>query len=145
MSRAQRGSHRGRGPREQCVSSKPTRTDRCALFAFKIMVVQAFSIYTKLHQYLWAGFFAGMLPGMWERTVSVHSGGKHFNVVGWRVGWAIGAAQLIQHLAVPHRLGTNCLPVYEQVVIILYIRIRPIIPSRLTNSPRRFDLSFLRE
>lgn len=57
-----------------------------------------------------------MLPDMWDRTLSVHSGGKHFNVVGWRVGWAIGAAHLIRRVAVPHRLGCNCLPVYEQVL-----------------------------
>lgn len=36
------------------------------------------------------------LPGMWERTVTVGSAGKMFGVTGWRVGWAIGPAELIQ-------------------------------------------------
>ncbi|KAJ1833021.1 arylformamidase [Coemansia sp. RSA 2711] len=36
------------------------------------------------------------LPGMWERTVTVGSAGKLFGVTGWRVGWAIGPAELIQ-------------------------------------------------
>ncbi|KAJ2159790.1 arylformamidase [Coemansia sp. RSA 552] len=35
------------------------------------------------------------LPGMWERTITVGSAGKLFGVTGWRVGWAIGPAELI--------------------------------------------------
>ncbi len=35
------------------------------------------------------------LPGMAERTVTVSSAGKTFNITGWKVGWAIGPAPLI--------------------------------------------------
>jgi N-succinyldiaminopimelate aminotransferase len=35
------------------------------------------------------------LPGMWERTVTVGSGGKSFSFTGWKVGWATGPADLI--------------------------------------------------
>jgi N-succinyldiaminopimelate aminotransferase len=35
------------------------------------------------------------LPGMWERTVTVGSGGKSFSFTGWKVGWASGPAELI--------------------------------------------------
>jgi N-succinyldiaminopimelate aminotransferase len=35
------------------------------------------------------------LPGMWERTVTVGSGGKTFSFTGWKVGWATGPADLI--------------------------------------------------
>lgn len=35
------------------------------------------------------------LPGMWERTVTVGSGGKTFSFTGWKVGWATGPAELI--------------------------------------------------
>jgi len=35
------------------------------------------------------------LPGMWERTVTVGSGGKSFAATGWRVGWLIGPYSLI--------------------------------------------------
>ncbi len=35
------------------------------------------------------------LPGMWERTVTVGSGGKTFSFTGWKVGWASGPADLI--------------------------------------------------
>lgn len=35
------------------------------------------------------------LPGMWERTVTIGSGGKSFSFTGWKVGWATGPRGLI--------------------------------------------------
>ena len=35
------------------------------------------------------------LPGMFERTVTVGSGGKSFSFTGWKVGWASGPTDLI--------------------------------------------------
>jgi N-succinyldiaminopimelate aminotransferase len=35
------------------------------------------------------------LPGMFERTITVGSGGKTFSFTGWKVGWASGPAELI--------------------------------------------------
>lgn len=35
------------------------------------------------------------LPGMFERTVTVGSGGKSFSFTGWKVGWASGPPDLI--------------------------------------------------
>ncbi|ORX55116.1 PLP-dependent transferase [Hesseltinella vesiculosa] len=37
------------------------------------------------------------LDGFWERTITVGSGGKSFASTGWRVGWLIGPAHLIQY------------------------------------------------
>ncbi|KAJ2920156.1 hypothetical protein MD484_g374, partial [Candolleomyces efflorescens] len=36
------------------------------------------------------------LPGMWDRTVTVCSAGKAFAATGWRIGWLIGPAYIIQ-------------------------------------------------
>ncbi|THH02431.1 hypothetical protein EW026_g464 [Hermanssonia centrifuga] len=36
-----------------------------------------------------------MLPGMWDRTVTVQSAGKMFAATGWRIGWLIGPAWII--------------------------------------------------
>lgn len=35
------------------------------------------------------------LPGAWERTISISSGGKTFSTTGWKIGWASGPADLI--------------------------------------------------
>ncbi|BBC31843.1 hypothetical protein SGFS_031370 [Streptomyces graminofaciens] len=36
-----------------------------------------------------------MLPGMFERTVTIGSAGKTFSFTGWKVGWATGPADLV--------------------------------------------------
>ncbi|MDQ4075043.1 MAG: methionine aminotransferase [Chloroflexota bacterium] len=33
-------------------------------------------------------------PGMWDRTLTLSSGGKSFSFTGWKIGWAIGPAHL---------------------------------------------------
>ncbi|GGH33695.1 aminotransferase class I/II-fold pyridoxal phosphate-dependent enzyme [Microbacterium album] len=35
------------------------------------------------------------LPGGWERTLSISSGGKTFRTTGWKVGWISGPAELV--------------------------------------------------
>ncbi|MEU1375251.1 aminotransferase class I/II-fold pyridoxal phosphate-dependent enzyme [Streptomyces triculaminicus] len=39
------------------------------------------------------------LPGMRERTLTVSSAGKTFNVTGWKVGWVCGPARLVAAVA----------------------------------------------
>jgi aminotransferase len=36
------------------------------------------------------------LPGMWERTVTVNSFSKSWNISGWRLGYAYGPGELVQ-------------------------------------------------
>lgn len=38
------------------------------------------------------------MPGMAERTVTVSSLSKSHAMTGWRIGWAVGPAELIEHL-----------------------------------------------
>lgn len=40
------------------------------------------------------------LPGMFERTITIGSGGKCFSFTGWKVGWATGPANLIHAVRV---------------------------------------------
>lgn len=35
------------------------------------------------------------LPGAWERTLTLSSGGKTFSTTGWKIGWATGPAGLV--------------------------------------------------
>ena len=39
------------------------------------------------------------LPGMSERTLTVSSAGKTFNVTGWKIGWVCGPAPLVRAVA----------------------------------------------
>jgi N-succinyldiaminopimelate aminotransferase len=46
------------------------------------------------------------LPGMAERTLTVSSLGKTFSVTGWKIGWAIGAAALVNAVNQAHQFIT---------------------------------------
>ncbi len=43
------------------------------------------------------------LPGMWERTLTVNSTGKTFSLTGWKIGYAVGPAELNQALRSAHQ------------------------------------------
>lgn len=48
------------------------------------------------------------LEGMWNRTITIGSGGKTFAATGWRIGWAVGPEHLIKPILVVHTRITFC-------------------------------------
>lgn len=42
------------------------------------------------------------LPGMWERTITVGSGGKSLWLTGWKCGWSCAPAHLIDFMVSVH-------------------------------------------
>jgi len=59
------------------------------------------------------------LPGMWDRTITVGSAGKTFSVTGWKIGWLIGSATLIQASKLAHARIAFCVatPLQEAVAV----------------------------
>jgi len=43
------------------------------------------------------------LPGMWERTLTINSTGKTFSLTGWKIGYAVGPADLSAALRAAHQ------------------------------------------
>jgi aspartate/methionine/tyrosine aminotransferase len=62
-----------------------------------------------------------MLPGMWERTLTLNSVGKTFSVTGWKIGWAVGPALLNRALRAAHQWITfaTSTPTQEATAIAL--------------------------
>ncbi len=46
------------------------------------------------------------LPGMWERTITIDSTGKTFSLTGWKIGYAIGPAELVGAIQAAHQFIT---------------------------------------
>jgi aspartate/methionine/tyrosine aminotransferase len=46
------------------------------------------------------------LPGMWERTLTINSTGKTFSMTGWKIGYAIGPANLSTAIRSVHQFVT---------------------------------------
>lgn len=49
-------------------------------------------------------------PDVQQRTISIESVGKHFSCTGWRVGWLIVPARLIDAIATAHLRICYCTP-----------------------------------
>ncbi len=66
--------------------------------------------------YLFSGEHVSIasLPGMKERTITVNSTSKTFSMTGWRVGYAMGAADLLEPLEVSHGNLILCAPSFAQ-------------------------------
>src|SRR5215207_1572114 len=47
-----------------------------------------------------------VMPGMFERTVTVSSAGKSFSVTGWKIGWVYGVPELVTGVARAHQFIT---------------------------------------
>lgn len=50
------------------------------------------------------------LPGMWERTITVNSFSKSWNISGWRLGYVYGDARLVSPLNKANNLFYVCSP-----------------------------------
>ena len=46
------------------------------------------------------------LPGMRERTISIGSVSKNYNMIGWRIGWAVGPRELLKPVHDVHIFNT---------------------------------------
>ncbi|KAF0434866.1 PLP-dependent transferase [Gigaspora margarita] len=61
------------------------------------------------------------LPGLWEHTITIGSGGKTFGTTGWRVGWSIGPKDLIKTVLSAQTRIVFCVnsPLQEAIAISL--------------------------
>src|SRR2546423_1926831 len=51
-----------------------------------------------------------ILPGMWERTITVNSFSKSWNISGWRLGYAFGSGELVSPLNNANNVFYVCSP-----------------------------------
>lgn len=57
------------------------------------------------------------LPGMRDRTLTLSGAGKTFSIPGWRIGWAIGPARLIDGLNRFRQFSAFCAPTPLQFAV----------------------------
>jgi aspartate/methionine/tyrosine aminotransferase len=61
------------------------------------------------------------LPGMWERTLTLNSTGKTFSMTGWKIGFAVGPADLNAAIRATHQFITfaTATPFQEAMAVAL--------------------------
>ncbi|CAM40690.1 cysteine conjugate beta-lyase,aminotransferase-like protein [Leishmania braziliensis MHOM/BR/75/M2904] len=58
-----------------------------------------------------------LLPGMWERTITLCSAGKTFSCTGWKIGWAVSCARLTAPIAQIVSYQTFCCSTPFQIAL----------------------------
>lgn len=73
------------------------------------------------------------LPGMRERTVRIGSAGKMFSLTGWKVGWVMGPAALMDTVAKAHQFLTFTTPPALQKAVAYGIETAIVFPLGLAG------------
>ena len=81
-------------------SGKVFTYDELKLISELCIKYDAFAIMDEVYEHIvYDGhkhIYMNSLPGMWERTVSCSSLSKTYSITGWRLGWLIGPAPVIE-------------------------------------------------
>jgi aminotransferase len=86
------------------------------------------------------------LPGMWERTITVNSFSKSWNISGWRLGYVYGDARLVSPLNKANNVFYVCSPTPLQGALAKVLMIDQEYYARLRESfkvKRRFAVQAL--
>ncbi|MCA1602711.1 MAG: aminotransferase class I/II-fold pyridoxal phosphate-dependent enzyme, partial [Acidobacteria bacterium] len=89
-----------------------------------------------------------MLPGMWERTITVNSFSKSWNISGWRLGYVYGDARLVSALNKANSVFYVCSPTPLQRALSEVLKIDPRYYTDLHESfvvKRRFAVQALEQ
>ncbi len=62
------------------------------------------------------------MPGMYERTLVINGFSKAFSMTGWRLGYAMGPADLLKQMTKLHQYAIMCAPTLSQYAAIEAMR-----------------------
>src|SRR5688572_31502100 len=88
------------------------------------------------------------LPGMWERTITVNSFSKSWNISGWRLGYVYGDARVVSPLNKANNVFYVCSPTPLQRALSEVLMVDPQYYSNLRESftgKRRFAVQALEQ
>jgi aminotransferase len=88
------------------------------------------------------------LPGMWERTITVNSFSKSWNISGWRLGYVYGDARLISALNKANNVFYVCSPTPLQRALSEVLMTDPLYYADLSERftvKRRFAVKALEQ
>lgn len=90
----------------------------------------------------------GSFPGMKERTIVINGFSKAFAMTGWRLGYAVGPAEIINQMNKIHQFAIMCAPTNSQFAAIEALKNCDDDVDRMVeayNQRRRYLLNALKE
>ena len=90
----------------------------------------------------------GSFPGMKERTIVINGFSKAFAMTGWRLGYAVGPAQIINQMTKIHQFAIMCAPTNSQFAAIEALKNCDLDVEKMVeayNQRRRYLLNAFQE
>jgi len=84
-------------PTGKIFKEKDFEAIKSILIKFPHIIILSDEVYemvSYINEFPWIGSH----KNLWDRVISIYSGGKTFSCTGWRIGWAIGPKDLIDEL-----------------------------------------------
>ena len=104
------------------IMTREDMEEVCKVIVEKDLFVISDEIYSELTYGNTRHVSIATLPGMKERTLVVNGFSKAFSMTGWRLGYAMGPADLIQQMVKLHQYAIMCAPTLSQYAAIEALR-----------------------
>ncbi len=104
------------------IMSREDMQDLCRVIVEKDLFVISDEIYAELTYGNEKHVSIATMPGMKERTLVINGFSKAFSMTGWRLGYAMGPADLIKQMTKMHQYAIMCAPTLSQYAAIEALR-----------------------
>ena len=73
-------------------------------------------------------------PGMFERSITIQTVSKIYNMSGWRIGWVVGSNKLIEKILIAHSHAVTSPTTFAQIGVI------PVIEQNIGEGNEKINI-----
>jgi len=95
-------------------TSRVISRDDLRFIAGRVSRSNAYILADEIYRDLYFDHRAATVSEFCDRTIIVSGLSKMMSMTGWRIGWAVGPEELIQHITVMHQYMTTCVSAVTQ-------------------------------
>ena len=95
-------------------TSRVISRDDLRFIAERVSQSNAFILADEIYRDLYFDQRAATVSEFCDRTIIVSGLSKMMSMTGWRIGWAVGPQEVIQHITVMHQYMTTCVSAVTQ-------------------------------
>ena len=120
-------------PTGRCLSNNDLKkiSDICIKYNLNVLLDEAYEhfVYNKNKHYSLASF-----PGMFERSITIQTVSKIYNMSGWRIGWVVGSNKLIEKILIAHSHAVTSPTTFAQIGVI------PVIEQNIGEGNEKINI-----
>ena len=120
-------------PTGRCLSYNDLKkiSDICLKYNLNVLLDEAYEhfVYNNNKHYSLASF-----PGMFERSITIQTVSKIYNMSGWRIGWVVGSSKLVEKILIAHSHAVTSPTTFAQIGVI------PVIEKNIGEGNKKINI-----